>query len=431
MVNSIFCQARMIGTQQPYVVMDAGPSDNGVFLVVENPNNNALMPPAGVPGNANYFRIVSEDENNIVRWFIGSGTGNHQVPFSSTTGTSVRTYFTLPAGCQGTSAGNSYVDFATYRTASSNNAPFPSDVNHLTNLNTATASPGTQANDANALNTIDRFWIIDATGYTTNPCPNLFFAYDANDGQVPNTITTNALMIQRFNPTAGTQGQWADYLFPSVSLSNTNLVGPAPVPSDELYRSWTISSFNEPLSVDLLSFEAFCEDDRALIKWSTASEQNSDYFAIERSTDGEYWETIGEVQAAENSNSIVEYSFYDENAKNGINYYKVTEFDANGMETEFGPVSASCGSNVFEIVNVNNDYSTNGQLDIIVNTSEDKRTDIRILDMAGKLVFEQANEIIQEGVSTITLSKGDLSMGVYFIAIQSADELLTKKVVLN
>jgi len=425
--NNAFGQARIVSTGGPFLVMDEGTSGTGVYLVVENPNNNAVAPSSGVPN----LNIVSEHENNVVKWFLNSASGNFILPFSSPTGTSVRTIYNVPTGNAGIASANSFIEFSTYNTGT-DNLPLPTGINHLTNFNIATGT-GSTSFDENAPNTFDRFWLIDINGYSTNPSPRLFFGYDPQDIITPgnNVMNTSNLMVQRFNPGAGSMGQWADFFFPSVGVLPGNVIGPTDVPSAEMYRSWTISNFDEPLSVELLDFTAQCEDNRAIVKWSTATEQNSDYFTIERSSDGEFWETVEEVDAAGNSSFIMNYSVYDENAKSGINYYRVTETDINGTESVFGPVSTSCGTNAFEIVNVLNDYSSNGELDIIVNTSEDKLTDIRIIDMAGKLVYERPNEMIQEGVSTITLNKGDLAMGVYFIAIQSSDEILTRKVVLN
>ena len=428
--NYAFGQARIISTGGPFMVMDAGASGAGVYLVVENGNADALSPSSGAPD----LNLVSEDENNIVKWFLGptlsTGT-NYQIPFSDVAGDYTRSILLFPnAASTGALNPNFYMEFSTYGTPSTN-LPLPTEVNHLTNLNVAVATPGVQGNNANNLNTVDRYWFIEMFNFTTQPQPQLRFSLAPGEYGAPNSISTSNVMLQRFNPGAGTMGQWADWFSAPTTINGLNTTTNVTVPAGEFYKTWTLTSFDEPLSVELLDLQASCENERALIKWSTATEQNSDYFTVESSTDGQYWETVQEVDAAGNSSSIINYSVYDENAKSGINYYRVTETDINGIESTFEPVSASCGSNAFEIVNVLNDYNTNGELDIIVNTSEDKMTDIRIIDMAGKLVYERPNQLIQEGVSTITLNKGDLAMGVYFIAIQSSDEVLTRKVVLN
>jgi hypothetical protein len=47
------------------------------------------------------------------------------------------------------------------------------------------------------------------------------------------------------------------------------------------------------------------------LQWTTASEQNSDSFFIEKSTDGSNFIIIGSVAAAGNSTEVRKYSFTD------------------------------------------------------------------------------------------------------------------------
>ncbi|NND78179.1 MAG: T9SS type A sorting domain-containing protein [Flavobacteriales bacterium] len=419
--NELHSQARIISTGGPFMVMDGG-----VYLVVENTNPAAIAPSSGAPD----LNLVSEDENNIVKWYmdpVGNVGANHQIPFTDTNGDYARIVTRFPnAASAGTPGANFHMQFSSYGTPPGN-TPLPSLVTHLTNYNVAIATPGVQGNTANAPNTVDRFWFMEMFDFTASPEPNLRFAVPLaeQDG-----ITTGNVMVQRFNESANL---WADWFSPTTLLSASPFFTTAgtDIPTGEFYKTWTLTSFDEPLSVELLNFTAECENAGATIKWSTASEQNSDYFTVERSNDGTFWETVTEIDAAGSSSSLINYEVTDEYAANGINYYKVIETDVNGVKTQFGPVSTSCGTNVFEIVNVINDFSDNSPLDLVINSSSDKIASIKIIDIAGKLVYDQANTTIPEGLSTISLNKSDLSMGVYFIAVQTEDELLGRKVILN
>jgi hypothetical protein len=64
--------------------------------------------------------------------------------------------------------------------------------------------------------------------------------------------------------------------------------------------------------------------------WTTESESNSDFFAVQRSLDGMLWETVGFVDAAGNSNTSKTYVFTDEKPKEGINYYRLRQVDTDG-----------------------------------------------------------------------------------------------------
>lgn len=87
------------------------------------------------------------------------------------------------------------------------------------------------------------------------------------------------------------------------------------------------------LSVDLLEFTARAvENDRVRLRWITASETNSDYFTIERSSDMENWTLIDTQKAAGHSTDQLVYTSYDNAPNDGTNYYRLREFDTDGQE---------------------------------------------------------------------------------------------------
>ncbi len=100
------------------------------------------------------------------------------------------------------------------------------------------------------------------------------------------------------------------------------------------------ASLGTPLPVKLTHFEASIESGRfAILNWITQSEQNSDYFMVEKSSDFRNWETIEAVAAAGNSNTRKTYSADDYNMSAGITYYRLTQVDFNGESKTFEPVS--------------------------------------------------------------------------------------------
>ena len=84
------------------------------------------------------------------------------------------------------------------------------------------------------------------------------------------------------------------------------------------------------LPIELLSFDGSKKDDYNLLKWTTASENNNDYFTIERSEDGENWKIIDIVDGTGNSTSNINYSLIDDSHKNVINYYRLKQTDYDG-----------------------------------------------------------------------------------------------------
>jgi uncharacterized repeat protein (TIGR03803 family) len=88
-------------------------------------------------------------------------------------------------------------------------------------------------------------------------------------------------------------------------------------------------NFN-PLPVQFITFTAQNKGQSVLLSWQTASEQNSDHFEIERSTNGNNFAAIGKVAAGNTTNNVSAYHFSDEHPYKGTNFYRLKEVDVDG-----------------------------------------------------------------------------------------------------
>lgn len=184
------------------------------------------------------------------------------------------------------------------------------------------------------------------------------------------------------------------------------------------------------LPVELLSFTGQKQIESVLLKWSTASEKNSHYFTVEKSTDGVNYTAIGNVPAAGYSNTVLNYSLTDEHPINGINYYRLKQVDNDGTY-EYS-----------SIVQVNFEHLTKSYLDNIhpnpVNTdlyfdyyaSEEDKLQIRLYDYTGRLMIEQQKSVVL-GKSTVKTDMSNLAKGVYVLKIYNAsgENIVTQKVI--
>lgn len=96
-------------------------------------------------------------------------------------------------------------------------------------------------------------------------------------------------------------------------------------------NTYLFLGFTASLPVTLLTFTATADNGQTLLNWSTAQEQNSDHFEIERSTDGIHFTNIGMAAAAHNSNVKEDYSFTDASPAVGANYYRLKMVDLDGQ----------------------------------------------------------------------------------------------------
>lgn len=406
----LFSQAQIVMDGTIGIKMNGGTSGNPIYLVMDNPSDNAIVdvPPLG--GAA----ISSESEYNIVKWNVGTSTGVYRMPFISPT---PLTYVAPEVTITTPGAGAGSIEFSTYR-HDNTLANTPSDVTHMNYDATGLAGGSASA--------IDRFWVIDALGYTTKPAVGVQFFYDVTELEIG--MDPNQLLVQRFNPSTSS---WIDYYINSTSVPGL-ATAVTPIISSDFFRSWTLSDINDPLPVELLDFQVACNGTEGVkVEWATASEINNSHFVVERSEEGIFWEIISpEVHGAVNSNVQNNYSFIDNNPARGINYYRLTQVDFDGTTETFAASASDCDGDGFELVNVFGGENDN-MMQIIVSASRNETFDMELLDMSGKRVSYQPNVSFNEGLHTYQINKGDLGYGIYYLRLINQTEVMTRKILLN
>lgn len=253
-----------------------------------------------------------------VNWFLGDhAPAFYTVPFGNA---STNDYLPLDMNLLVAGSGTSgWYTFATYPTdpfALPNNRPLPTGMGSFTDL----------AGVENAHNVVDRFWIIDADEYATEPTVRFTFTYrDSEWNTGTNTIAEATLQSQRWDG--------AVWVNPPTGSGNTttNTVGSLPV--SDAGSAWVLVQGSTPLPVELLLFDARLEGGTVRCTWSTASEQNNDYFTVERSGDGTVFTDIGEVEGSGTSLVMHDYAFTDEQPLSGLSYYRLRQTDLDGTNT--------------------------------------------------------------------------------------------------
>jgi hypothetical protein len=169
-----------------------------------------------------------------------------------------------------------------------------------------------------------------------------------------------------------------------------------------------------PLPVELTSFSASCEEDIVTLSWSTASEQNSSHFDVEKSTDGEIWRVIGTVSAAGNSTEEINYSFIDSEKSTGDNYYRLNQVDIDGMNEIYGPITISCGDEA-KITTYPN--PSKGEFNLVMHSKANEKVTLKIMDGNSRVISTKVLEL-QNGINLFPIRE-NLSSGIYHIQLIS------------
>ena len=169
----------------------------------------------------------------------------------------------------------------------------------------------------------------------------------------------------------------------------------------------------------LLSFTGQTAPDINELSWTMEDETNAQYFVIERSADGNDFDSIGMVQALNNQEQL-SYSFTDNHILSGYSYYRLRELDQMGVSRyskiiilKNTPVSSgsSAGLQVYPNPAVSLLNYT------IISPSADEVT-VQVYTLSGVMISTQQFQIPTGGAQH-SLIVSNLRSGNYFLHISS------------
>jgi hypothetical protein len=123
-------------------------------------------------------------------------------------------------------------------------------------------------------------------------------------------------------------------------------------------------------------FYAKLENHTVHLTWSTIQEINSKKFIIEKSTNGQNWETLAEKSGFQKSTSLKKYRITDHNPTWGINYYRLSQIAFNG-ETNIHP-------EIIKVFIVNPDHLIKNQYTVGEKLNFGPNYVLLLLDVTGK-----------------------------------------------
>lgn len=368
---------------------------NSRIVTIQNPAANAIQQTAS-------GSIVSETIDNLsrVRWNIGTSAGAHIFPFArGLSGIYIPFSFTVTSGDAG------MVTLATYGTAA-DNLPWPAGPVDVVNNLSSTIGLSPDNRDA----TVDRFWQIDVTG---TPTATLSFSYAAVELPTAPYNDPFSLVAQRYETSTD---RWQAPLPGQAAALNTVTVSGVTT-----FSPWTLSVVTSILPVEILKFEAEAEGSTTLLNWATASETNNDYFLVERSNDGIYFEGIGQVKGAGTYEGRSDYQFTDKTPNNGINYYRLKMLDFDGSFS-YSEIAAVSFDKNYALTIFPNPLSGNRILNI--NSSE-KIEKVRIVNALGQELL-----LLEQPEAQLSLPSF-WAAGFYTVLLETSNATIMRKLVIE
>jgi len=385
---TIFGQSPSIYLQNGAIIYLKG---SGADIYVQDGTTTAIQS-TGTSG----FNVVDNGLGSI-NWNVQSNYGTYTIPFISTANENIPVTIDIISPGFGTYIGVSSVD------GPSTNYPTFWDPN-----------------------SINRYWTLNFDNYTILPQGNIILGWTYND--VPTTYTDVQLKYYK----DVYSGVWTNNELATNNIpSNPTLLRITTFPIN-LYlntlnsnHTWTLVNTHPDvaLPVELISLDAYPVENRWIqIEWRTASEINNSGFVVERSIDGQSWDSIGWVQGANNSNSLQEYRFPDHNViSNKVYYYRLKQVDNDGAFKYSDIVSANIISDITIGEFFPNPTSYFTRLNINSNPSP---VTIKIYDILGR----EVNSISAMG-QTIIIDVSQLSDATYTVVVNVGYEIFTRKLI--
>jgi len=238
-------------------------------------------------------------------------------------------------------------------------------------------------------------------------------------------LSKSGTVYSAYTSPSGIDGSWtlvgsADLGFgllnvsPGLAVTSTN---------NGSLATATFDSYEEtaPLPISLLSFTATnINNEYISIKWTTSMEENNDRFVIERSTDGMHFEKLTTVKSAGNSSTEQSYSTADNHPVNGLNFYRIKQYDRDGKVSLFPVAMVKFGAGAGPVV-----YPNPASDLIHVVSGEETIQSLGLYDLLGKVIRVEQNP---GGEADLKLNISNLPSGVYILKITTPSKVYQQKV---
>lgn len=178
---------------------------------------------------------------------------------------------------------------------------------------------------------------------------------------------------------------------------------------DDVKVSWHFMQQYIPLPVELTKFTAQTTGRAVQLAWTTASEQDSKHFEVERSADGKSFEAIGIVAAQGSTSLVTNYTFHDMSPLSGVAYYRLKQVDEDGTYTYSKTVAVRTTPTVTASL-----YPTVASHDLKLGVPHARSAyQIVVYDQLGSAVLQQH----VSGSGTYTLNVSNLRHGSYVLVL--------------
>jgi len=158
-----------------------------------------------------------------------------------------------------------------------------------------------------------------------------------------------------------------------------------------------------------------------MLAWSTAFEEDSQFFFVERSSDGVYFENIGQIEAAGDTQEGEKYHFLDVGVQTDKVLYRLKQTDIDGTVSFSDVVTMhKTITNNFMVVRMNKTDVVSSFECSIDNTTPGIMT-YEVSNLRGEII-ETEDIALVAGLNNLNIDTENLKSGIYKVKLKMNKE---------
>lgn len=172
---------------------------------------------------------------------------------------------------------------------------------------------------------------------------------------------------------------------------------------------FTLSTIDAPLALHLTDIGAVCANGQLLLYWHLPTPANEDYFRIQKSRDGQVWETQADKITVTQGQA---YQYIDTAAP--YPYYRLQCTYMDGQVTYSTILQANCTMSGYDFTLLQNPITNS--VPISIKTPVAVQLTVSIYDQEGRRLLQQPEQL-DAGESRIDIDASGIASGMYFIQV--------------
>lgn len=194
------------------------------------------------------------------------------------------------------------------------------------------------------------------------------------------------------------------------------------------FNFYAMDGPNSLLPVEWLAFEGLPYAGRNVLKWSTATETQNDFFRLEKSSDGENFETLAQVPGAGTTGFENHYQFAD-NQPYPTTHYRISQVDFDGAVNPGPEITVDNPFTTGSLVLQSNPIH-GGTLRLTAQNLSPTSLNLTLQSIDGKRL-ETYSFSVSSGTALLELPVAHLTPGVYVLSTLIDGKPWTRRVVLT